>query len=234
MVNGLLVDVTRKRVKNLHLRVCPPHGEVRVTIPLALRDDAVHTLIISRFDWIKRQQDKFRDYVPLSPMEMVSGEVHYFRGVAHTLNVIPNRGVGCIVLRTSNTADAPMLDLYARSSSTRMYRKKVLLGWYREQMLGAVPPLLDKWQITMGVQASEWGVKKMKSKWGSCHTRRKNIWLNLDLIKTAPDCLEYVVVHELVHLLEPSHNKRFKSLMDRFLPNWRLHKAELNKTVPGR
>ena len=234
MINGLAVDVTRKRIKNLHLRVCPPHGEVRVTIPLALRDDAVHSLIISRFDWIKRQQEKFKDYVPHAPQEMISGEHHYFLGKAHVLNVIPSRGVGRVVLRDSGFIDGPVLDMYARERSTKLYRKKILQLWYKEQLLMLIPPLLLHWQNELGVQASDWGIKKMKSRWGSCHTRRKNIWLNLDLIKTAPVCLEYVLVHELVHLLEPSHNKRFKALMDRFMPDWRLHKAELNKTTPGR
>jgi predicted metal-dependent hydrolase len=234
IVNGLAVDVTRKRIKNCHLRVCPPHGAVRITIPVYVRDEEVHSLIVNRFDWIKRQQEKFRDYVVPSPMEMVSGEVHYFLGKAHTLNVIHNRGVGCVVLRRSGGSDELFLDLYAKENSSCSYRKKILQAWYKEQLLAIVPPLLDKWQHALGVQASDWGVKKMKSKWGSCHTRRKNIWLNLDLIKTLPECVEYVVLHELVHLLEPSHNKRFKSLMDTFMPDWRLHKAELNKTTPGR
>jgi predicted metal-dependent hydrolase len=231
-INGLQVDVTRKRIKNLHLRVCPPHGEVRVTIPLFIRDAAVHSLVTSRFEWIKRQQLKFRDYVPPPPMEMVSGEVHYFSGKPHLLNVIPTRGAGRVGLRHSGTDEGPVLDLYSRESSSSSYRKKILQAWYREQLFIIVPPLLEKWQKTLGVQVTDWGVKKMKSKWGSCHTRRKHIWLNLDLMKTAPECLEYVVLHELVHLLEPSHNKRFKSFMDNFMPDWRLHKAELNKTTP--
>jgi len=234
IVNGLSVDVTRKRVRNLHLRVCPPRGEVRVTIPFALRDEAVHSLITSRFDWIQRQQEKFKDYMPVAPQEMVSGESHYFCGLPHLLNVIYVRGAGCVVLSENSMAETPALNMYVREKSTKSYRKKILQAWYKEQMLTVVPPLLEKWQTVLGVQVSDWGVKKMKSKWGSCHTRRKNIWLNLDLIKTTPACLEYVVVHELVHLLEPSHNKRFKSLMDIYLPDWRLHKAELNKTIPSR
>ena len=234
MVNGIAVDVTRKRIKNLNLRVCPPHGEVRVTIPVALRDEAVHSLIIDRFDWIKRQKEKFKDYVPAAPQEMVSGEIHYFRGVPCTLNIIYSRGVGCVVLCDDSVTEKRTLNMYVREQSTKSYRKKILQAWYKEQMLVVVPPLLEKWQAVLDVQVSDWGVKKMKSKWGSCHTRRKNIWLNLDLIKTVPVCLEYVVLHELVHLLEPSHNQRFKSLMDTYMPDWRLYKVELNKTTPSR
>lgn len=233
-VNGIAVDVTRKRVRNLHLRVCPPHGEVRVTIPFALRDEAVHSLVIDRFQWIQRQQEKCKDYVPAAPQEMVSGESHYFCGLSYVLNVIHVRGAGCVVLSENSMAEKRVLNMYVREKSTTSYRKKLLQAWYKEQMLIVVPPLLEKWQTVLGVQASDWGVKKMKSKWGSCHTRRKNIWLNLELIRAAPACLEYVVVHELVHLLEPSHNKRFKLLMDTYLPDWRLQKAELNKTIPGR
>ncbi len=233
IVNGLSVDVTRKRIKNLHLRVCPPHGEVRVTIPLALSDDAIHSLIMSRFDWIQRQQEKFKDYAPAAPQEMVSGESHYFCGLPYILKVIHARGAGSLVLCDSPVIEARTLNMYVREKSTKAYRKKILQAWYKEQMLSAVPPLLEKWQTILEVRTSDWGVKKMKSKWGSCHTRRKNIWLNLDLIKTAPACLEYVVLHELVHLLEPSHNKRFKSLMDVYMPDWRSRKTELNKTIPG-
>jgi len=230
-VNGLTISITRKRIKNCHLRVCPPHGEVRVTIPLALQDAALHSLIASRLDWIKRQQEKFKNYIVPSSQEMVSGESHYFLGQACVLNIIPGRGVGRVVLRNQNSADSAVLEMHVRESTTKIYRQKLLQSWYREQMLVIVPPLLERWQKELGVQASDWGVKKMKSKWGSCHTRRKNIWLNLELMKAEPRCLEYVLVHELVHLLEPSHNKNFKALMDQFMPGWRLLKTELNKTV---
>lgn len=232
VVKGLAVAVLRKRVKNLHLRVRPPHGEVQLTIPLFVREDAIHSLISDRFDWIKRQQEKFKNYMPPTPQNMVSGEQHYFRGQAYVLNVVPARGVGRVEWYPADNGADPVLLMSARENSTALYRKKILQNWYREQLLLIIPPLLEKWQLQMGVEVVGWGVKKMKSRWGSCHTRDKYIWLSLDLIKAAPICLEYVLVHELVHLLEASHNQRFKMLMDRFMPDWRLHKAELNKIIP--
>lgn len=222
-INGLAVEVVRKDIKNLHLGVYPPHGRVRVAAPLAVSNDAVRLAVIGKLGWIKRQRAKFDAQPRQSQREMVSGESHYFLGQRYRLRITEHQGAGKIVLRNK-----AKIDLQVRPHASVGQREEILLRWYREQLKELIPPLLMRWQPIIGVRAAAWGIKKMKTKWGSCNTNAQRIWLNLELAKKPVQCLEYIVVHELVHLLERHHNCRFTELMDAYMPSWRLHRDELN------
>lgn len=222
-VSGLAVQIVRKDIKNLHLGVYPPNGRVRVAAPLALTDDAVRLAVISRLGWIKRQKAKFEGQPRQSEREMVTGESHYFLGQRYRLNVIDHRGAGKVVLPNKST-----MALYVRQETGPVQRKQVLQRWYREQLKALIPSLLEKWQTTLGVQVADWGVKKMKTKWGACTVEARRIWLNLELAKKPVQCLEYIVVHELAHLLERYHNERFTIIMEEHLPAWRVWRDMLN------
>ncbi len=224
-VGHLSVEVVRKRIKHLHLGVYPPHGRVRVSAPLVVSDDAVRLAVIGKLSWIKKQQAKFNAQPRQSQRQMVNGESHYFLGQRYRLRVREHEGPTRVGLR--GTAS---LDLYVRHETTAEQRERILQHWYRQQLKALIPPLLEKWQPVIGVQVADWGVKKMKTKWGSCNIVARRIWFNLELAKKPAQCLEYVAVHELVHLMERNHNARFRTLMDRFMPEWRLHRDGLNQT----
>ncbi len=228
VVSDLVVDVVRKDIKNLHLGVYPPHGRVRVAAPLRVDDEAVRLAVISRLAWIKRQQAKFVAQERQSAREYVSGESHYFLGDRYRLNVIYHDGAPQVVIRNKT-----IMDLVVRTGSDTAQRERVLLEWYRKQLKLIVPSLLAKWGPIVGVQVAEWGVKRMKTRWGTCNIQARRIWLSLELIKKPVGCIEYVLVHELVHLLERQHNDRFKAHMSRCMPQWRLYREELSRAPLG-
>jgi len=228
MVGGITVEVVRKTIKNLHLGVYPPNGRVRVAAPLAVSDEAVKLAVVSRLGWIKRQQAKFDAQPRQSQREMIQGESQYFLGQRYRVNVVEHDKAGKVVLRTKT-----IMDLYARPEATAEQRERILQRWYRKQLKELVPPLLDKWQQTLGVQIDQWGIKKMKTKWGGCNVEARRIWLNLELAKRPVQCLEYIIVHELVHLLERRHNERFTAHMEKVLPSWKSLRALLNRGPLG-
>jgi predicted metal-dependent hydrolase len=223
LVNGLSVQIVRKGIKNLHLGVYPPHGRVRVAAPLRVLDNAVRLAVIGKLGWIKRQQARFDAQPRQSEREMVSGESHYFLGRRYRLRLIACQGAAKLIVRTPGT-----MELHARAGLSAGQREKVLLSWYRERLKELIPPLIDKWQNRVGVRAEEWAIRKMKTKWGACNAEACRIWLNLELAKKPVQCLEYIIVHELVHLLERHHNDNFTELMNKFLPQWKTRRAELN------
>lgn len=227
-VSGLVVDVVRKNIKNLHLAVYPPTGRVRVAVPLRVSDEAVRMAVITRLAWIKRQQAKFKGQERQSEREFVTGESHYFQGRRYRLNVVYQNGPARVVIRNKST-----IDLFVREGSDTSRRERVFLAWYRRQLKALIPPLIEKWESIIGVKVAAWGVKQMKTKWGTCTIKAHRIWLNLELVKKPVRCLEYIVVHEMVHLLERHHNDRFISLMDSFMPHWREAKAMLTKMPLG-
>lgn len=214
----------RKPIKNLHLSVHPPEGRVRVSAPQRIDDEAVRLAVVSRLPWIRRYQKAFAEQPRQSRREMVSGESHYFLGRRYRLRVTEHSGSGQVT-RNGNSE----LTMRVRAGTGREKREQLLNDWYRRYMKEVTPDLIAKWQPVIGVQVADWGIKKMKTRWGSCNTQDRRVWLNLDLAKKPPQCLEYVLVHEMVHLLERHHNERFKSLMDRFMPQWRMYSEELNR-----
>lgn len=222
-VGGLSVYVVRKAIKNLHLGVYPPHGRVRVAAPLRVSDDAVRLAVIGKLGWIKRQRARFDAQPRQSEREMVSGESHYFLGQRYRLRVVKHDGPAQVIVRNKC-----QIELHVRRELDADKRERLLQRWYRQQLKELIPPLLQKWQTALDVKAREWAVKKMKTKWGACSVEARRIWLNLELAKKPVQCLEYIIVHELVHLLERHHNDNFTALMNKFLPQWKLRRNELN------
>jgi len=227
-VNGLVVDVVRKNIKNLHLGVYPPAGRVRVATPLRVNDEAVRLFVISKQAWIKRQQGKFESQERQSAREYVSGESHYYQGNRYLLNVMYQKGAPAVIIRNNKT-----MDLIVRPDSNPTERERILIAWYRQQLKEEITPLMAKWEAIIGVEVAEWGVKQMKTKWGTCNIEAQRIWLNLELIKKPVHCLEYIIVHELVHLLERHHNEQFISYLNQFMPLWRHYREELNREPLG-
>lgn len=223
-VEGLTVHVVRKNIKNLHLAVYPPDGRVRVAVPLRVDDEAVRLAVLSRLAWIRRQQEKFARQERQSPREYVSGESHYFLGARYRLNLVEQAGPSRVEIRNRQ-----FIDLTMRPGSTVEQRGRVMSAWYRAYLRGVIPLLIEKWEPVLGVQVADWGIKQMKTRWGTCNIAARRIWINLELAKKSPRCLEYIVVHEMVHLLERLHNDRFRSLMDQFLPQWQFLREELSR-----
>jgi predicted metal-dependent hydrolase len=222
-VSGVPVEIVRKGIKNLHLGVYPPHGRVRVAAPLRVSDDAVRLAVVGKLGWIKRQRARFEAQPRQSEREMVSGESHYFLGQRYRLRVVTYDGPAKVVVRNKS-----VIELRVRRESSAEHRERVLQRWYRQQLKELIPPLLEKWQPALGVQADEWAIKKMKTKWGACNVKVRRIWLNHELAKKPAQCLEYIIVHELLHLLERQHNDSFFALMNEYLPQWRSRRSELN------
>ena len=227
-VGDMHVDVVRKDIKNLHLGVYPPEGRVRVAAPLRVDDEAVRLAVIEKLPWIRRQQARFLAQERQSQREYAYRETHYFLGRRYLLNVIEHDG------RPRVEVDGKeRIDLYVPAGSDAREREEIMLRWYRKELKALVPPLIDKWQEVIGVRVDDWRIKKMKTRWGSCTTEARRIWLNLELAKKPIPCIEYIIVHELVHLLERNHTDRFRDLMDQFMPQWRYCRDMLNQSPLG-
>jgi predicted metal-dependent hydrolase len=228
-VNGIEVQIVRKDIKNLHLGVYPPDGRVRVAVPKHVTDDNVRLAVISKLRWIKKQQQDFKEQPRQSERQYLSGECHYVFGKRYRLELIERDGKPEVKPLRSGK-----LQLFVRPGSSVEVKEKALNTWYREELKRAIPKLLEKWQPIVGKEASDWGIRKMKTKWGSCNIEQRRIWLNLQLVKKPPSCLEYILVHELVHLHERHHNEGFKLLMDSYLPNWRTCRDLLKREPLGK
>ncbi|MDO6594580.1 M48 family metallopeptidase [Neptuniibacter sp. 1_MG-2023] len=222
-IGSITMQLSRKAIKNLHISVLPPDGRVRVSAPESMTETAIRMAVISRIPWIKKQQSDFAKQPRQSDREMVSGECHYLWGRRYRLNVVERAGKHEIKLGRGR------LHLYVNPATTLENKALVLSSYYRDELKARIAELLPIWEDKIGVIAADWGVKKMKTKWGSCNIQAKRIWLNLELAKKPPECLEYILVHELVHLLERNHNERFKGYMDKLLPDWRERRDLLNR-----
>lgn len=223
-VQGMDVEVVRKNIKHLHLAVHPPEGRVRVSAPFRLTDDDVRLAVISRLGWIRKRQAAFKKQARQSAREMVTGESHFVQGRRYRLDVVQQVGAAAIRLRNST-----ILELRVPPGTDRDKREEILNRWYRARLKKEIVQLIPKWEAIIGVTVSEWGVRKMKTRWGTCNIEARRIWINLELAKKPTQCLEYIVVHEMVHLLERHHNERFLALMDQYLPSWRLMRDMLNR-----
>ncbi|MBA4157447.1 MAG: M48 family metallopeptidase [Gemmatimonadetes bacterium] len=222
------VDVTFKEIKNVHLSVHPPTGRVRVSAPSRMSLDTIRAFTISKLGWIKQQQKKLRAQEREPPRDYVDRESHYVCGKRYLLTVRESEQAPTVELQHSR-----ML-LRVRPGADMRRRQAVVEEWYREQIKQAVPPLLARWQPLLGVEVERFFVQRMKTRWGSCNQNARTIRLNTELAKKPRECLEYIVVHELVHLLEPTHNPRFIGLMDQYMPEWRFQREVLNRLpVPG-
>ena len=223
-IRGISVEVTRKDIKNFHVSVHPPNGRVRVSAPLYFDDDTIRMAVISRLGWIRRKQAVFTKQDRQSQREFMTGESHYFAGRRYRLDVVEQDCPPKVWL-PNNTK----ITLSVRPGSDRDTRETVMQRWYRQYLRSQLPPRLKQWESKLGVSVNEVRIKKMKTRWGSCNVEAKRIWVNLELAKKPEACLVYILVHEMVHLLERAHNDRFRELMDNFLPQWRAYRDVLNQ-----
>lgn len=221
IINDIEVEIHKKNIKNINLMILPPNGKVRISAPIRTKDEAIKKIVISKLDWIQKQIAKFEAQPEEKKIEYISGEDHYVWGKQYQMNIKHAQ-------RNSIEIIGNKLILYVKEASTTQQRQKIMIEWYREQLKDRLPQLFEKWEKIIGVKAESVRVKDMLTRWGSCNTRDKRIWINLQLAKKPIECLEYVVVHELVHLLEKSHNMVFKGYMDEFLPDWPTTKNLLN------
>lgn len=222
-IRGIAVDVVYKDIKNLHIGVYPPSGRVRVAAPRRLKDEDVRLAVVHRLPWIQRRRQELQNVVRHTRREMVSGESHYVWGVRHRLKVIEQPG------RARVEIDGGRLMLYTARGTPAASRRELLQRWQREQLRERIPALIAKWEPVIGRKVGRWTIRRMKTKWGSCNPESGHVCFNLELATKHPDLLEYVVVHEMVHLLERQHGDPFRGLMDQFLPGWRRRRDELNR-----
>lgn len=222
-LNDLDVEVIHKNIKNVHLSVYPPDGKVKVSAPVSMTTDTIRVFVISKLGWIKKQQTKLRAQEREAPREYIDRESHFVWGKRYLLKIDEKDAPPAIELKHSR------MILSVRPGTSRERKQAILEAWYRENLKQTVPALIKKWQSRMGVQVKRYYMQRMKTKWGSCSFHSGSIRINTELAKKPLACLEYIVVHEMTHLLEPTHNSRFIALMDQFMPKWRFYRDELNR-----
>lgn len=222
IINDMDIEVVLKKIKNVHLSVNPPIGNVRVSAPDNMSMDAIKSYVVSKLNWIRKKQNKFKSQEREATREFIDKESHFYNGKTYLLKIIEADSPPKVKLNYSQ------IELYVRPGSSKEKRQNVIETWYRQQLKQKVGELISHWEKKIGVLVAAFVIKKMKTKWGSCSPHNCTIRINLELAKKPAECLEYIVVHELVHLLEPSHNERFVSMMDKHMPKWRFYRDELN------
>ena len=221
----IIIDVEQKNIKNIYLRVYPPAGKVRIMAPLRMDIDKIRVYALSKLNWIRKQQAKLRSQDREAPREFLNRGSHYYNGERFLLEVVEFEAPPKIELRHST------LVLYVRPGTPKEKRQRIIEEWYRAQLKIILPELIEKWEEKLNVKVAEYGIKKMKTRWGSCNCQAKRIWLNLELAKKPRECLEYVVVHEMVHLLVRKHNAVFRLLSPNIFEKWKGTKETLNWTI---
>lgn len=221
-IGPIEIDVVKKDIKRMHLAVYPPHGRVRLAVPEDADEEVYRLFAISKLSWIKKNVKHFKEQARETIRDYVTGESHFFNGKRYLLEVIEGTPSGVVIKGVNK------LILTHPNKASREKKANIMKEWYRAQLKIQIEQLLPHWEEVVGVQVNAFGVKQMKTKWGTCNPEAKRIWLNLELGKKPKICLEYIIVHELVHLHEKHHNKRFIQLMDEFMPKWRLYRDELN------
>ncbi|HEX2944339.1 MAG TPA: SprT family zinc-dependent metalloprotease [Clostridia bacterium] len=222
-IEDITIDIEYKKIKNIHLRVCPPDGQVRISAPVRVDRGYLRDFAISKLGWIRKQQERIKGAKPVKPAEYLSGEIHYYLGRPYVLQLCEQDS------RPHADISGNIIRLHVRPGADAEKRRAVLEEWYRSRLEEALPELFVRWEKVIGVKTVEYRIKRMRTKWGTCNRKARRIWINLELAKKPPECLTYIVVHELVHLLERGHNQIFYGYMDRFLPQWKQYKNELNK-----
>ena len=221
-VDDSCIDVVRKDIRNIYLRVYPPTGRVRISAPRRADIDTLRAFALSKLKWIRRAEQRYAAHARERYKKYLDGESHLFLGKHYPLSVITGTARPRVEMKDNGS-----LALYARDKSTLAQRRALMRQWYRGELKARIPGLIEKWQDTIGAKVRDWGVKQMKTRWGSCNIRARRIWLNLELARKPEYCLEYIVVHEMLHLLERRHNASFKAYLDKFIPAWREYKKEL-------
>lgn len=222
-IGEVSIEVTRKAVKNVHLSVHPPDGRVTLVAPSATRLDVARAYAISRLGWIRQQQELLRNQARETPRRFVERESHYLWGRRHLLSIAHRDAKPCV------SVDHKRITLTVRPSSDSEKRAEVLHDWHKALLHALIPPLIQKWEPRLNVKVARYFLQRMKTKWGSCNHREGNIRLNTELAKKPKDLLEYVIVHEMTHLREPTHSERFTAILQEHYPTWREARAELNE-----
>lgn len=217
------VEVKRREVKSLRIGVFPPYGRVRVVAPLTYDRNLIESVVIKKLNWIRRQQENLKRQERLSQREAVSGESYFFKGKKYKLFVVSGRARGALTIKNSTR-----MELAITKDADEKSRLKVINNFYRKALQEELDFLIPKLSKKMGLEVESYSIRKMKNRWGSCDSVNRRITVNIELIKKNPACLNYIVIHELVHILEPRHNERFKELMDEHLSNWRYFRDLLN------
>lgn len=222
IVGDINIIVVKKAIKNMHLSVLPPDGKVRITTPISASDETIRLFAITKLTWIRAQIAKFEYQPRQTEREFVNGESHYFWGKRYRLKLAYTTKANSIRF-TGNTV---LLTVHERS--TIKQRENYVNEWYRVELKNRIPPLIEYWEKILDVKVKDFGVKNMKTCWGTCNSKAARIWINLQLAKKPPKCLEYIVLHEMLHLIEKNHGKNFVILMDKHMPDWRTTKEMLN------
>jgi predicted metal-dependent hydrolase len=225
-IDDIEVDVIRKKIKNIYLRITLSEGAVRISAPKSMSNEAIRQFTHSRLDWIRKHKKKISEQTGKllpAPPKYQDNEYHKVWGESCLLKLVERDTVPSVHFEDLN------LIMHIRPDSEIETRRKILDNWYRKELSQVIPELIESWERNMGVSVNDYGIKKMKTRWGTCNPKAKRIWLNLELAKHPFDCLEYIVVHEMVHLLEPSHNKVFVAYMNQYLPHWKQIKDILSK-----
>ena len=222
-LGDIKIEVELKNIKNIHLSVYPPNGKVRIAAPERMSLDTIRIYAISKLGWIKKQQAKLRGAERETRRDYVTKENQYFLGKRYLLTVLIDNSKPLVYIKHNR------LVLQVRPKTNRAKRKEIIESWYREQLKELIPKLINQHQKVMNVMVDEFAVRKMKTKWGTCNREAGRIWFNLELAKKPIECIEYIVVHEMVHFLERAHNSRFIAYMDKYLPDWKSRKQQLNR-----
>lgn len=222
-IKDIEIEIRRKQIKNLHLSVYPPDGLVRASVPEQMREDALRVYLIEKLGWIRKQQEKIRSQERESVREYINRESHYFRGERYLLEIETTSQASYIELTPQKMV------LHMNKLASESTRHRLVLDFYRSSLKKEIPAIIAAYEPRLGVQVEEFGVKQMKTRWGTCNPDAGRIWINLELAKKPPACLEYIVVHEMAHLIERTHNQRFTELMDAHLPLWRKYREQLNR-----
>lgn len=217
-VQDMTIELTRKNVKNINLRITQPEGQVRVSAPRKMPIDVVYAFVISKYDWILKHQERLKSHtIPTCE----HGEFHYYLGRQYKLQIVETQAKENVVLGKD------ILALYVREDTSYEKRQSVLDAWYRHQLKNQIPVIIKKHEQHMNLQVKQFGVKKMKTRWGTCNPTARRIWLNLELAKKPIECLDYVVLHEMTHFLEAKHNQRFYNLVAEYMPDWKAAEEKL-------
>ena len=226
VVADILAEVEWKEIKNVHLTIYPPDARVHVSAPMNMTEESIRLFLITKLPWIKQRVSQILEQNRQSPRTYVSGENHYYKGRRYRLKVINHTAAAKVELQGNE-----FIVMYVREKSTEARRAEALKEWYRAEFKALLPPLVSKWEEILDVKVNKWDVKQMKTLWGSCNHRTRNIIFNLELIKKPLHCIEYIVVHELLHIKVRLHNEEYTALLNRYFPNWKQLKDELNEFV---
>ena len=222
-VQEIEITIERKAIKHMYLKVRPPTADVLISAPDRTKTETIRNFVVNKLSWIRKQQGKINSRKPEKPCNYVDRESHYLWGEKYPMTIVESAKWNVNLENKTIVLETP--------SDASFYQKQQMISaWYRQKLKQVIPKLIKKWEPTIGVKVNNFFVQQMKTKWGSCNITAGNIRLNTELAKKPPICLEYVVVHEMTHLLEASHNKRFKALLDKFLPQWREHEQMLDRS----